>query len=208
MEIIGVTKNVFNFLRDKIISEELKPGQKLNELNISKEINVSRPPIREAFRLLENERLVINIPRKGTYVIETSKEDLEYVYQVREMIECYAIDLLEIKNIRDLPAVESSNKDIPLENPINKLHSFKKLIEFHTKLVEASGNHLLIHFYQSLHSSMARYQFKFAQLPSLRHGSEEDHLKIIEYIKEEKYSGAKDLLRTHIRRFKSIFDEK
>jgi len=102
MEIKSVTDSVTQYLRKQIITSELAAGQRLNETNLASHLSISRPPIREAFRILENEHLVVNIPRKATYVSDISIEDLQEVYQAREMLECYAIDLLKDKNISDL----------------------------------------------------------------------------------------------------------
>ncbi|MBW2123631.1 MAG: GntR family transcriptional regulator, partial [Deltaproteobacteria bacterium] len=68
MEIRGVTKSLVDYLRTQIITGNLPPGQKLNEIRLSSDLGVSRPPLREAFRILEHDRLVASIPRKGTYV--------------------------------------------------------------------------------------------------------------------------------------------
>ncbi len=85
------------------ITGELKPGQKLNECGLSEELGISRPPLRETFRILEKDQLVVAIPRKGTYVTELSIRDFEEVCQIREMVECYVVDLLKISNVRGLP---------------------------------------------------------------------------------------------------------
>jgi DNA-binding GntR family transcriptional regulator len=55
MVVMGVTQSVAQYLRENIFSGELAPGQKLNELELSSRLGVSRPPLREAFRILENE---------------------------------------------------------------------------------------------------------------------------------------------------------
>ena len=93
MQILNVTSSILQFLREKITVGELKPGHKLNELSLSADLGVSRPPLREAFRILERDHLVLNIPRKGTYVTELSAKDFADISQTREMIECYCIDL-------------------------------------------------------------------------------------------------------------------
>ena len=66
MKVLGVKDSVVQSLRTQIIIGELTPGQKLNELVLSSLLGISRPPLREAFRLLENEHLAHSIPRKGT----------------------------------------------------------------------------------------------------------------------------------------------
>ena len=66
MEVFGVKENVVQYLRSKIITGELAVGQKLNELELSCLLSISRPPLREAYRILENEYVIVSIPRKGT----------------------------------------------------------------------------------------------------------------------------------------------
>ena len=106
MEILGVTKSTVQYLREQIITGELAPGQKLSEMEISSNLGISRPPLREAFRILENENLVLSIPRKGCYVTQVSMEDCRHIYEAREMIECHAIELLKAQNVRDLKKPE------------------------------------------------------------------------------------------------------
>jgi DNA-binding GntR family transcriptional regulator len=199
MEILGVTESVVKYIREKIITGEFKPGQKLNEVVISNSINVSRPPLREAFRILEHERLVVNVSRKGTYVTKFTKENLEEVYQAREMIECFSIDLLKAKNIKDFSKIEDAITHISLLDPKEKIKSLEAFNQFHIKLIESTDNSLLIHFYRALHSNLARYQFFF--LDRIIQYSFEDHQEIYRYLKEREFEKAKELLRIHIRKF-------
>ena len=59
---------VFETLRDAIITQVLKPGERLMEIQLADEMGVSRTPVREAIRKLELEGLVVMVPRKGAYV--------------------------------------------------------------------------------------------------------------------------------------------
>jgi len=97
MEIKTVTSIATEYLRKQIITGEIAAGQRINETDLAARLKISRPPIREALRILENEHLVINSPRKGTNVTTISIEDLENIYQTREMLECYSIDILKAK---------------------------------------------------------------------------------------------------------------
>lgn len=108
MKIKTVTKSVVDYLRSQIITGEIEAGQKLNESQIASQLDISRHPIREAFRILENEYLVVSIPRKGSCVSDLSIEVLEELYQAREMIEIYVVDILKVKNITNLPKAFSS----------------------------------------------------------------------------------------------------
>jgi DNA-binding GntR family transcriptional regulator len=199
MNIIGVTQSIVNHIRDQIISGEFKPGQKLNEVEIANSLNVSRPPLREAFRILEHEQLVTNIPRKGTYITELSRENLDDIYRTREMIECFAIDTLEAKNIKDFYRIEKALGSISQTDPINKIAYLEAFNRFHINLVEEAGNPLLVHFYRAIHSNLARYQFFF--LNDISRFSQEDHREIYCLLKNGEYGKSKELLKMHIRKF-------
>ncbi len=199
MNVIGVTQSIVNYIRNQIISGEFKPGQKLNEVEISNSINVSRPPLREAFRILEHEQLVTNIPRKGTFVTKVSKENLDDIYQTREMIECFAIDTMKAKNIRDFHRIEEAIASISETDPNKKVSYLEAFNQFHIKLVEESGNPLLVHFYRAIYSNLARYQFFF--LHNISRYSQEDHQEIHRLLKGGEYDRAKDFLRIHIRKY-------
>jgi DNA-binding GntR family transcriptional regulator len=204
MEIMGVTKSLVQYLRDRIIIGELRAGEKLNEAHLSLSLGVSRPPLREAFRILEHEHLVFNVPRKGTSVTEISIEDLQEVTQARQMIECCAIDLLKAKNIRDLPHVASAlDAGLELFEPTSDdteqyLIYIKAFADYHLKLVESCGNGWLIHFYQAIVFNLARYQFKYFNIPGTRETSLKDHRQVLNLIEAGDHDRAKEYLSSHI----------
>ena len=74
---------VFNTLRRAILRGELKPGERLMEIQLANKLGVSRTPIREAIRKLELEGLVLMIPRKGAEVAEITEKNLRDVLEVR-----------------------------------------------------------------------------------------------------------------------------
>jgi DNA-binding GntR family transcriptional regulator len=206
MEVLSVTASTLQVLREKIINGELKPGQKLNESALSLELGISRPPLREAFRLMETDHLVVNVPRKGTFVTELSVKDFMEVSQAREMIECYTIDLLEASGKRHLPAVAAAldkalGLPLPLKNvePAHLADGIRVLLDFHAKLVESSGNSLLTHMYRSISSNLARYQFIYFFLNGAAEHSLADHKRTLEFIRAGRYDRAREELKGHIR---------
>lgn len=204
MEFLGLTESVVKYLRSNIITGVFAPGQKLNEIELASSLNISRAPLREAFFALENEYLITRIPRKGTYVTEISIENLREVYSAREMIECYAIDFLETRNMRDLPDVYSSlikasNLSLPRRDDQNEILNYLKgLTDFHVKLVAATHNHWLITFYNSIVTNLARYQYFCIWVPNLTLRSQEMHELIFDLLKKGAYGKAKKELVSHI----------
>lgn len=74
---------VFSTLREAILKGELKPGERLMELQLAEKMGVSRTPIREAIRMLEQEGLAVTIPRRGAQVAGMTEKDMEDALEIR-----------------------------------------------------------------------------------------------------------------------------
>jgi DNA-binding GntR family transcriptional regulator len=205
MEIKSVSDTVIQYLRSQIITGKFKANQKINENDLAASLGVSRPPIREAFRTLENDHLIVSIPRKGTYVADISIEDLLGLCQIREMVELYTIDLLKAKNIKELPqasvAVEEGARLSPpsVGNPDEMLHYQDVFTSFHRKLIEAVDNYRIIRFYRAISLNLTRYQIIYLfYIPGSVRQSLQDHRDILDFIKKGEYGKAKKCLLNHI----------
>lgn len=200
INIKGVTESVVQYLRVHIITGQLSPGQRLSEAELSSLLGISRSPLREAFRILENEQLVASIPRKGCYVTPISWKSCQEIYSVREMIELFAIDILNAKEIRHLTEVaaaitKASDLTMPETSDPYEMYDYLKILSsFHTKLVKTADNYLLAHFYNSILPSLARYRAMF-----IYEKATEGHQGILDLIEQSDYEGAKSLLKAHIR---------
>jgi len=204
MKLKSVKEGATGYIRNKIITGEFVAGQAINETTLASHLSISRPPIREALRTLENERLIVSVPRKGAYVSKLSIKDLRDLYQVREMVECYAIELLKKKNIRNLPKVASSleassHLSIPdSDDTEQRLTYLKNAYDFHVKLAESPDNKLLTYWNNSMHSHLNRYQFIYFYASDFRHHARKDHQQILDFITVGAYEDAQKLLREHI----------
>jgi len=205
MEGVSLTSTVVETLREKIIIGELKPGHKLNEIDISMNLGVSRPPLREAFRILEKDNMAVSVPRKGTYVSELSLKDFIEVSQTREMLECYCMDLLKAADVRSLPKSESAlKKAAALQSRLKTTDEAELLLlirvmhEFHVGLVDAAGNSMLSRIYDSIGYTLARYQHIYFHIDEAARHSLEDHHKVLDLVRDGNFDQAKEELRKHI----------
>jgi DNA-binding GntR family transcriptional regulator len=80
-------------VRDMVLSSELRPGDRLVEERLTEQLGISRPPLREALRLLEQEGLLVSIPRRGVIVTPLTTQDLYEIYTLRTAYERMAIEL-------------------------------------------------------------------------------------------------------------------
>lgn len=206
MVIVGVTESIVQHLRDQIITGQLAPGARLNETEIANGLGTSRAPLREAFRVLEHDHLIVRRPRHGCYVAELSGEHIEKLYEARNMIESFAIDILESRNLRTLPKVEESlnamsGKDVPAAVDKHRMLEYlTTFTQFHSSLIEATENDWVIGFYRSIKLSLTRYQFICLYIPGLAVDSSQMHEKILDSINKGRFRLAKEELLSHINR--------
>ena len=80
-------------LREAIVEGVLAPGSRLSEVQLAKQLNVSRTPMREAFAQLEREGLVTVVARVGAFVRSVTLRDVAEIYTVRTALECLAVQL-------------------------------------------------------------------------------------------------------------------
>jgi len=204
MEIQGVTESVAHQLRSEIISGELSPGSRLNEIDLAARLGISRPPLREAFRKLESENLVISIPRKGSYVTPMSPEDCIQIYRARIMLECSAVEIIGERGITDLSnlhqTLEAKERFLPPGVPRLKDQPDDSvfLCDFHDRLVKACGNHWIIHYYYQLCPTMARYQMMYLRLPGAEQIVRVEHEEVLACIRQGHYAEAQQKLTAHI----------
>ena len=129
-------------------------------------------------------------------------------------MECFAVDLLRAKGIRDLPKVESALEEtVDLAMPSNddaykKFDYLKAIANFHISLVETAGNKQLTYFYHSIFPNLARYQSIYTYISGLMNESYQEHLEFLRLVKKSDYEKAKDYLRCHINKFVKIIEDR
>ncbi|MDR2770812.1 MAG: GntR family transcriptional regulator [Clostridiales Family XIII bacterium] len=87
----SLSRDLFDKLREDILTERLKPGEKLAEQRICEAYKVSRTPVREALKQLAAEGLLETIPNRGAFVSGLSRGDLEDIFVLREICELQAV---------------------------------------------------------------------------------------------------------------------
>ena len=145
---------VFNTLRQAILRGELKPGERLMEIQLANKLGVSRTPIREAIRKLELEGLVLMIPRKGAEVAEITEKNLRDVLEVRCALEELAVQLacdrIDEEGVRELRAAAEHFRDVLDSDDITKIAEAD--VAFHDVIFTATDNRRLIQLLNNLRS--------------------------------------------------------
>lgn len=191
---------VFNTLREAILKGELKPGERLMELQLAAKLGVSRTPIREAIRMLEQEGLAVTIPRKGAEVAKMTEKDMEDVLEIREALDelaaktaCTRIteeQLQALERIRDEFVESTRSCDV------------KRIAEadvsFHDVIYEATGNPKLVNMLNNLREQIYRYRVEYLKEEKNYPVLIAEHERIVEALHAHNQDEVVSAMHSHI----------
>lgn len=142
-------------LRRRILGGDLKPGERLKEEQLTEELGISRPPLREAMRLLEQEGLITKLPRHGAQVVSLTAHDIWELLTLRQSLEVLALTLAMpvseegLAEPRQLLAdMETCAKDNSRAGMVDAG------FQFHLSLVGLAGHSRISAVYRSLQAQL------------------------------------------------------
>lgn len=192
---------VFNTLRQAILRGELKPGERLMEVQLANKLGVSRTPIREAIRKLELEGLVLMIPRKGAEVADITEKSLMDVLEVRKALEELAVQLccdkITGKEIGELHrAADDFRRILKTSDDVTEIAEAD--VRFHDIIYLATGNQKLIQILNNLREQMYRYRVECIKRKESHPILIAEHEEIIRRIENKEKKEAADIVCRHI----------
>lgn len=191
---------VFQTLRAAILKGELKPGERLMELQLAAKLGVSRTPIREAIRMLEQEGLAVTIPRKGAEVAKMTEKDMEDVLLIRCSLEdlavrlsCDKISAAELQELRI--AMEDFEKKTKADNVVEIA---KADVTFHDILYKAADNPKLLLLLNNLREQMYRYRVEYLKDKNIYGRLIEEHRQMYDAIMSKDKERVADYVEKHL----------
>jgi DNA-binding GntR family transcriptional regulator len=198
---LTLSQRVYEHLREEILSDRLSPGTELSEVALSKELAISRGPIREAMGRLAAEGLINVRPRRRAEVRSLTPQELIDAYEVREALEVLAARLA-------VPRVTEADL-VRLDQLIEKMADHVKAnaigdffaanVEFHETLCELSGNKKLQEVHHRLEGEIGRFQARTLALRGNLDGSLTEHRAILAAIRLRDVEKAAALTAAHVR---------
>ena len=213
LENLTLWERVHDHLREEILSNRLPAGTELQEVALSRELGVSRGPIRESLGRLAAEGLVTVRPRRGAVVRSLSKREFTEAYQVREALEMMAVRLavprLSDEHLARLEQLIEQMQEAADREEVERF--FDANAAFHGLLLEASGNRMLQDVYRSLLVQIGRYRLRSLSLRGNLHRSVSEHRAILRAARRGDIARAEHLMSEHVRvpqrRIQSLSDE-
>lgn len=181
----------------------IKKGNKLTETALAKNLEMSRATVKGAIKRLVYEGLAEHVPNKGVSVVSPTLEEINETFQVRGQLEQMAVTQA-IPNMGE-DHYKVLRRLVEKEEALFKARDLQAYYEindaFHTKIVENSGNNVLVHYVKELLQKTTIYLIlfdPFYQLVDMQHHSPVEHRDILGFMEQNKVQDAGDAINHHL----------
>jgi DNA-binding GntR family transcriptional regulator len=197
--------DVFEYLKNAIIDQTIMPGSRLVESKIADMLGISRTPLREALHKLEREDWIEQVPSGGFQVVTLTREDIEQTFGIRSVLEAYAARLAaENCRDKDLIPLEKKMKEYQKCLELNKTDKLQIInTQFHDLLYALSKSAKLIKMINQLRAQISRFRRIILKQDNYAQKSNDDHIHMLEAIKDRDGKAVEQLVRAHILRGKA-----
>jgi DNA-binding GntR family transcriptional regulator len=188
-------------LRDMIMNGVLHPGDRLNEVELSAALGISRAPLREAIRQLASQGLLTIVTHKGAFVPSYTAADLRDIYEVRIALEAHATRLFaeygsadqlnELKRVLDQAAAAIKDSGSPV---------YPDDLDFHQTLIQLVGNPHLTDMATEVDQKLQLARSRSGHVPVRAREALAEHRQILHSLTKGDADGAADLMTWHLRR--------
>ena len=196
----SLEEKVYLSLEEQIISQKLRPGESVTEMKLSRELGVSRTPVREALQRLDREGLIKLIPNKGAVVLGISEQDLIDIYKIRMRLEGLAARIAAENADETLIRRLSDNIELTefymSKGNIEKLKDLDS--DFHDIIYGYCQSRILGKTLSELHRYIVCYRKLSLSVKGRLERSLAEHREIVEAIKKGDADGADSLMSAHV----------
>jgi len=196
----GLSDKVYQSLYNRIVTGRLKPGQRITEMQIAKSEGVSQAPVREALKRLAEDRLVDLVPRIGCYVCELTRQDVNYLFEIRKRLESlaleYAFENLDPKRVQKLRQRFSECREYDEHKLIQK--ELRLDSQLHSMIFKASGSSDLQILLNKLWARIQLFRIREATDVARARLALERHLEILDSILAGDMKKAQGILLQHL----------
>jgi len=194
----SLTRLVAESIEEQVLTGELRPGQKLNEMTLAQRFGISRGPLREALRLLEETGLIRQEKNRGAHVRVIPLSEAADLYDVRAGLDATAGRLLAQRitpdQLRTLRAMTDAMKSVP-PDAVDRFHELN--LGFHDCIVNMTGNPVLCNQYRRLTKLLALFRRRNLLAPMAIPHFAEEHSAILDLLAEHNGPAVAEALFAH-----------
>ncbi len=175
----------YEYIKDRIIRGEYAPNEKIDDIAISKELNISKMPIREAIQILVSQNFLKTAPKLGTIVTEITIKDIYQIYEplanIQGLAARMACMLIKDKDIIELININNKLKNAVDDDDFIKAMKYDK--DFHNYILKIVDNPYINNFCDELFTHVQRIEYMCQTTVTSFSTTHLEHSKIVDAFK-------------------------
>lgn len=193
---------IIDHIKKALLSGELMPGDKVNEVHLASALSISRAPVREALQMLVKEGLIVSIPQRGKFIKALSAKEIRDSYFIGGVLEGAAVSTsvhhLTERDFEALESVVASMAELRDDTP-SYAEDFARLdVAFHETLLSKAENQLIKEHSRSVCQRMSKFLL-FRHWPGTFSHKEvvERHKKVLNAVRTKSPQQIEEVIRAH-----------
>jgi len=193
----SLVDQLYDIIKERIVSLQLKLGEKIDVQKLVEEFGVSQTPVRDALNRLSQDGLINTRARVGYYVTDLSAEDIMEIYDLRKVLEGYALEsAMKDINFNELRQLKQKMEEIQkgIDEKTRKVKFNETDRELHSLIIKNSNNKRLQNlFFQNYDLVRISISIGVEWKKSLK-----EHIALVDALQEKDLTRAKEILKEHI----------
>ncbi|MGW4213347.1 GntR family transcriptional regulator [Lentzea sp. NPDC004789] len=199
---LSLAGQAVDVLREQVLTGEIPPGSRVNEVEVAQRLGISRGPLREAIRHLASEGLLTLVPHRGAFVPDADADDVKALFELRTALECAAAELAasrrtDVDLVRLHEVCAESRRNYRAGQPF----PYRLDLAFHQSLIDAARSP---HIAGQVRLVQQRVVLLRSALldddPPHQHASMDDHDELVQAVADGDASKASTVMRRHLSR--------
>ncbi|NGY66476.1 GntR family transcriptional regulator [Lentzea sp. NEAU-D13] len=198
---LSLAGQAVDVLREQVLTGEIPPGSRVNEVEVAQKLGISRGPLREAIRHLASEGLLTLVPHRGAFVPDADADEVKALFELRTALECAAAELAASRRtdmdlVRLHEVCAASRRDYKTGQPF----PYRLDLAFHQTLIEAARSPRIAEQVRLVQQRVVLLRSALADDPPHQHASMDDHDELVKAIADGDAAKASIVMRRHLSR--------
>ncbi len=201
LSLAGQTVDV---LRELVLTGEIPPGERVNEVELAHRLGISRGPLREAIRHLASEGLLVLVPNKGAHVPKADAEEVRALFELRSALECAAAELAasrrtdaDVARLREVCALSRRDYQAGVRFP------YRLDLAFHQALLDAARSPRIAEQVRLVQQRVVLLRSGLGDDPPHQHASLDDHDALVAAVAAGDTHQSNRIMRRHLSRVRA-----
>ncbi|MEU0882699.1 GntR family transcriptional regulator [Lentzea sp. NPDC005914] len=198
---LSLAGQAVDVLREQVLTGEIPPGSRVNEVEVAQKLGISRGPLREAIRHLASEGLLTLVPHRGAFVPAADSDEVKALFELRAALECAAAELAasrrtDVDLVRLHEVCAESRRNYKAGQPF----PYRLDLAFHQTLIDAARSPHIAGQVKLVQQRVVLLRSALEDDPPHQHASMDDHDELVKAVEDGDAARASTVMRRHLSR--------